>query len=938
MTRAAVFIKEWDQSQRVPSFPGVYCGIVAPFEKGLVNDKMLITSETQMLKQLTNDETVKVGATSAYYSMLAALQKSNKIWAVRSANNAKYGAMYFKVDKPYHTHGISANSGLSTLMLNHTSEADLAAAKVIYSTLSTGDRVTVSSAGGTVPAPLVASTEYFVIKYDEETYKIRLASSLENARDGVFIELSDVGSGSISLNIPADGYNGESEYGITKPKSYMLNSSDGKLAGNESTFTVDVNNDDLNCSANFYNMASTGDACTLSAVEFPAVDSGADLNGSTTYYIIKDTAVANKVKIARTLSDANSGIFIGFLTQGDSLNLTLSNKLKVDSSVVADNATEQFTVDVRFFNACATGDAVIFDCTGTYPTVASGAAFNNTTTYYIIKGTSNKVQLARTSEEASLGTAIGITDDGSGTMIFNLSNKDISSSITTDLSNDTLTVSTTFFEWISTGFACVLSSTGVLPEGLVAGTTYYIIKTSVANKIKLASTAVNAALGVAVDILDGGTGIHTILDTHNTELIGLDQKLMLVHTYTPCAEELYVKSIHYPYGDSSSWTDDEKTAADTVKIPGCFILYVYKKDANNNLYEVESHLLSRTKGLKDGNGKNTYCEEAIEASSYIRIVDNTTLDETLLPVDQSDFIKLTNGSAGDAVTDSNMLQSLDVFASRRDVFVTVLMDGGWTTPAYQKQGLIQLCENRKDCVAILNVPFSYEDSSDYMNQILKYRKEDLNANTSYAGLYCSHLYIQDKYNDRKIYVPADGYITAAISETASNYEIWYPPAGASRGQLNVLDVRRRFTEGEMDVLYDNGINPIDFYPGRGIRIWGQKTLLARPSALDRMNVRLLLIVIEPAIAEFLEDFVFEFNDKITRARAKSGIQSYMDDIRARRGVYDYMVKCDEENNTPEVIDANKMKVDLYVQPVKAAEFIDFTTIITRTSSTFTTNA
>lgn len=112
-----------------------------------------------------------------------------------------------------------------------------------------------------------------------------------------------------------------------------------------------------------------------------------------------------------------------------------------------------------------------------------------------------------------------------------------------------------------------------------------------------------------------------------------------------------------------------------------------------------------------------------------------------------------------------------------------------------------------------------------------------------------------------------------------------------------------------------------------------KSLLARPSALDRINVRLLLITIEPAIAEFLEDFLFEFNDAPTRALVTSGINSYMENIRSRRGVYDYNVICDESNNTPEVIDANEMNVWLFVQPNKTAEFIKFKTIITRTGAT-----
>lgn len=138
----------------------------------------------------------------------------------------------------------------------------------------------------------------------------------------------------------------------------------------------------------------------------------------------------------------------------------------------------------------------------------------------------------------------------------------------------------------------------------------------------------------------------------------------------------------------------------------------------------------------------------------------------------------------------------------------------------------------------------------------------------------------------------------------------------------------------MDYLYDNGINPLRFAPGRGILINGQKTLLSRPSALDRLNVRMLLIVIEPAIASALEDFLFELNTAATRAIVTSMISSYMENIKARNGVYDYQVTCDDTNNSAEDIDNYTMNVWLFVKPTKSVEYIPFTVIITRTGTSF----
>ena len=378
------------------------------------------------------------------------------------------------------------------------------------------------------------------------------------------------------------------------------------------------------------------------------------------------------------------------------------------------------------------------------------------------------------------------------------------------------------------------------------------------------------------------------------------------------------------------------TDPDLVKEEGAFLLQVYKSDNLND--PVETFTLSRTLGAKDGYGRTIYVEDVLDAetgqSEYISCVDNTAVADYVTPKDDLDGLYLASGDDGGAVTDGNMMTALLELQNPENNALTLMLDGGWATAAYQKTGIIALCEARKDCVGLLSTPYASEASANYLADLNTYRSTTLNANSSFAGLYTPHVRIYDRFNDRNVYVPPDGYVGAAITETASNQEIWFPPAGFRRGMLNVLDLRRRFTTGEMDSLYDNGLNPNRFAPGRGILIWGQKTLLSRPSSLDRMNVRLLLIVIEPAIGFALEDFVFEINDEVTRAIITAIITSYMENIKARRGVYDFQVICNEENNSAEDIDNNRLNVWLFVKPVKAAEFIKFTTVITRTGMDF----
>lgn len=772
--RATVIIREWDLSTRVPSFPGVYGGIVIPAKKGDVGKATLATNETDLLRRFTPDETVKVGYDLSYYSALAFLIKSNKLWISRAVNNPKYGGVYLGQRIPQVTPIVkSSNVDMATgiLTLSHISDVDYLTAKSFLDVTITGEKVTVTpAAGGTLPAPLAINTSYYLVEIDYETFKIGLATTYEDAIEGNTLKFTGVGTGSFTINVPIVSHNSNVEYAMTTPANYDLNSSNGKPSGMEGSFVPDSDNDWL-------------------------------------------------------------------------------------------------MVDLTFFSWIVTGDKIQLKSDGTLPTI---------------------------------------------------------------------------------------DSTATPPTSFLEGTDYYVIKSRVTEgKIWLAASEADALNGVYIEFDSNGTlpdpdvDKHYVLYSQNTELSGVARKSLLIYAKDPGAwnNDVYVSVVNYPYipwdGDTTKWTEAEVAAATLVKEPDCFLIYVFKKDADGNVYQAENPwLCSRIKNKKDGYGQNCYVQDVLESSNYIRALDNLAVHESVKPLDQWDlangtaeYLKLAKGSDGSTVTDSNMLKSLDVFQSRRDIACTVLMDGGYAVPSFQKR-MDEIAQIRKDCVSILCTPYSTEVASDYITAILKYRKYELNLNSSYSALYTPHLLIQDKYNDRKIFVPADGYVGAAISETAANYEIWYPPAGPRRGVLNVLDLSRRFSEGDQDVLYDNNINPIDYYPGRGIRIWGQKTLLSRPSALDRLNVRLLLIVIEPAIAEFLEDFLFELNDEITRALVTSGIDSYMEGIRTRRGVYAYKTKCDDENNPPEVIDANEMVVYLYVQPVKAVEFIKFTVIITRTGASF----
>jgi len=377
------------------------------------------------------------------------------------------------------------------------------------------------------------------------------------------------------------------------------------------------------------------------------------------------------------------------------------------------------------------------------------------------------------------------------------------------------------------------------------------------------------------------------------------------------------------------------TNPDKVKEPNSFMIEVFK--SSNTVVPVETFICSRVPGAKDGFGRNIYVEDVLGSSQYIRAIDNVAITSSVQPKDQASYLAMTFGSDGLAVTDAEMISTSNQLAAKDSYPLTVFMDGGFATPAYGQQ-LDGLVSSRQDSVSVLSVPFSDESSASYITDIVDYRKAELNLNSSYSALYTPHVKIYDRFNDRNIYVSPEGYAAGAISETASTFEIWFPPAGFRRGLVRVLDLRRRFTQGEMDTLYNAGINPLRFTPGKGIAIWGQKTLLSRPSALDRLNVRLLLITVEPAIAEALEDFLFELNDIATQSLVTAIIEGYLNNILSRRGLIDFRVVCDSTNNTPDDIDNNRLNVDVFMKPTRAIEEIPLRAVIVSTGVSFDTAA
>jgi phage tail sheath protein FI len=251
---------------------------------------------------------------------------------------------------------------------------------------------------------------------------------------------------------------------------------------------------------------------------------------------------------------------------------------------------------------------------------------------------------------------------------------------------------------------------------------------------------------------------------------------------------------------------------------------------------------------------------------------------------------------------------------------------------------LQLCESRGDVLFIVDPPFGLRPQQvvDWHNGMLF---SDLTAaiNSSYGALYWPWIKIFNQFDSTELFVPPSGFVASVFSRTARVREQWFAPAGLQRGHLlTALDVEFNATQGERDLMYGlgNAVNPIVNFPQDGITVFGQRTLQRAQTALDRVNVRMLLIFLKKNLVRLLRFFLFEPIDRLLFAEVRASITPFLQDVMARRGLTAFKVICDATNNTPETIDRNELHVSVLLKPTKAAEFIVLNLVILRTDASF----
>tara|TARA_B100000029_G_scaffold336685_1_gene328811 strand:- start:1448 stop:3358 length:1911 start_codon:yes stop_codon:yes gene_type:complete len=307
---------------------------------------------------------------------------------------------------------------------------------------------------------------------------------------------------------------------------------------------------------------------------------------------------------------------------------------------------------------------------------------------------------------------------------------------------------------------------------------------------------------------------------------------------------------------------------------------------------------------------------------------------------------LSGGTDDYAYTSGEVASAYDEFLDTEQTTVDfVLMGGsmGNETDTKAKAGSVAAVANsRKDCIAFIS-PFNGNQvatsggaalsPADQLTNTVNYFSSI--GSSSYVILDSGIKYTYDRFNDKYRYIGCNGDVAGLCVSTSSILDDWFSPAGLNRGAVqNVVKLAFNPNKAQRDELYTNRINPIVSLPGTGPVLFGDKTGLASPSAFDRINVRRLFLNIEKRARGLAEGVLFEQNDTTTRSNFSASIGSYLAEVQARRGLTDFLVVCDETNNTPEVIDRNEFVAELFLKPTRSINFVTVTVTATRTGVSF----
>jgi hypothetical protein len=500
----------------------------------------------------------------------------------------------------------------------------------------------------------------------------------------------------------------------------------------------------------------------------------------------------------------------------------------------------------------------------------------------------------------------------------------------------------------------------------VVGVTTGLITIDSASPVSLASTTVvvRYTRNISDGTLDYGEGLFTT--PNNTSVDWYDQQTLGLSNST-----IYWKSIA-PKPGTSQYSKERSGKNDEI--------HVVVVDESGSITGISGNILEKYTNLSkasDGRispSENIYYKNYLSnVSSYIFAgtsdalsgVNFTNIDGYIQSSGGSiawgqnasginfgcsgnKSYSLTNGydysssNGGMDISLADVLNGYEVFRNPAEYDINFLIngpDGGDTIFDSQAKAnrLIDIAETRKDCIAcisptrsgVLNISNSDLQTENIINFF------DSVTSSSYAVFDSGYKYMFDRFNNEFRYIPLNADIAGLMARTSINNYPWFSPAGAQRGVINnAIKLAYNPSQAQRDLMYPKRINPVIFSPGSGIILFGDKTGLSIASAFDRINVRRLFLTVEDTISRAARAQLFEFNDVITRSNFVNIIEPYLRDVKSKRGITDFLVVCDESNNTPDVIDSNQFRADIFIKPARSINFIGLTFVANRTGISF----
>jgi hypothetical protein len=467
----------------------------------------------------------------------------------------------------------------------------------------------------------------------------------------------------------------------------------------------------------------------------------------------------------------------------------------------------------------------------------------------------------------------------------------------------------------------------------------------------------NASIGI-------GTTTKTVsarTDWYNEQTLGLDNGTVYWRSIAPRPTE-------------TQYAKDRNAKNDSI--------HVVVVDDNGKLTGVQGNILEKhidlSKAIDTVSAVNSpqkiwWKEYVAQFSNYVYVGDNpseennnevvyqtqvglTTADGLWnVPAQDSQFSVIGNvtyslkGGADYGSTDSDKFSAMlgdlntayDLFSNKDEIQVDYLIMGpGLSSVDESKakaQYLISIANLRKDCLAVISphrtnvVNISNTDTQ--TDNIVSFYSSL--PSSSYAVFDSGYKYTYDRFNNKFVYLPCNADVAGLMVRTSINFYPWFSPAGQEKGVLNnAIKLAYNPNKAQRDVLYQQRVNAIINQPGSGIILYGDKTALSYASAFDRINVRRLFITVEQALERTAQSVLFNLNDELTRANFVNIVDPYLRDVQAKRGLYDFRVICDDTNNTPEVIDNNEFRADIYLKPTKSINYVTLTFVATRTGISF----